>query len=552
VGRATILAPDFGEAVAPQEQNHEVSFGSKESDSRKDVKAIARAAILHLNGNTAEALRALQETAPKPESTEMALALGYIQCELGNYTSAAEAYQELVEKEPDAAEAWFQWGFCLYKLGRPANALERFEKAASLRPDWIEIPLARAICHLSLKQHAEAFDRVGQCLGINPSYLPALFTKAVTFHVTWELEHAAELYRRVLELDPTSAEALMNLITLGLQKKQYTEVRSYSEKLAALQPDNPLGIEGLAAAAFHSEDYETASRHYARLTELAPGQVSHWLNLGVSKEKRGMLTEAAEAFRKARDVRDDSVHAHTYLGAALWKAGDLEDARACYERALSKWPEKEDLVLGLAQVLEELGSLDQAATVCAQYCDTYPGHKLVWFRLGYLQYQLDRAEAAIEGFTQALKIAPVWAEADLNLALACYRAGEMDRAESVLNALLTREPANLDALKTLAMVTLAQGRNERSLELHEKLLKQGGPDADVSYNCGVLAQRLDELPRAEKFYRDAIATRQSFAEALLNLGHVLDKLGRASEAREVWIPALELRPELSLGYFRRT
>jgi len=33
---------------------------------------------------------------------------------------------------------------------------------------------------------------------------------------------------------------------------------------------------------------------------------------------------------------------------------------------------------------------------------------------------------------------------------------------------------------------------------------------------------------------------------------VLDKLGRASEAREVWIPALELRPELSLGYFRRT
>ena len=108
-----------------------------------------------------------------------------------------------------------------------------------------------------------------------------------------------------------------------------------------------------------------------------------------------------------------------------------------------------------------------------------------------------------------------------------------------------------DFIKALAMVTLAQEHYERSLELHEKLLRQAGPDADVLYNCGVLAQKLHELARAEQFYRDAITTRARFAEALLNLGHVLDKLGRTGEAREAWIPALELRPELALGYFRR-
>jgi tetratricopeptide (TPR) repeat protein len=560
MGQATIVAPDSTDqtvgarllSLHPPALKSERQTSTETQNERPDAKAISRAVIHHLKGDLAAASKALQEVEKKYETADLFAARGYIQSELGNFAAASQAYSELVEKEPGATEGWFQWGYCLYKQGNVAEALERFEKAATLRTDWIEIPMARSICHLSLKQLAAAFEQVDECLRMNASYQPALFTKAVAFHVTWELEQAARLYCRVLELDPNCAEALMNLITVGLQQKQYDDVRRYSEQLAALQPDNALAIEGLATSAFNSGDLESAWRHYTRLVELVPDQVSHWLNLGVTNEKRDKLPDAIKAYTKAREIRPDSLYAHTYLGAALWKSGDLAAARECYEPAVSKWPEKEDLTLSLAQVLEELGRLEAAQQVCAQFCERSPDRKQVWFRLGYLQFQRDMAEAAAESFAKALKQQPVWPEAEINLSLACYRSGQLERAEGILVTLLSREPANLEALKGLATVTLAQNRNERSLELHELLLEHGGPDADVSYNCGVLAQKLNDLRKAVQFYRDAIAVRPGFPEALLNLGHAMKTLGNDDDARAAWIPALELRPEFALRYFRKS
>ena len=561
MGEATIIAPDgLDQAVVmpspasldPETLHPEGQDPPLGQSARPDTAAIARAAIHHLNDDPKGALSALLAVEPEFETSDLLAALGFIQAELGNYEASSQAYSGFVQKEPQATEGWFQWGYSLYKLGRTTEALERFEKAATLRHDWIEIPLAESICHLSLKQYPAAFQRADDCLLIDASYVPALFTKAVALHVTWELEKAAELYREVLRLEPNSAEALMNLITLGLQQKQYDVVQLYSESLVALQPDNALAIEGLATAAFNGADFATAWRHYTRLVELAPDQVSHWLNLGVTNEKRGVLGGAVEAFAKARQIKPDSLYAHSYLASALWKSGDLAGARDAYAAAVSKWPEREELILSLSQVFEELDCLEQAEQVCVEFCERDPERKQVWFRLGYLQWRRGIVDASIESFTRALQLKPVWPEAEINLALACHRAGQFDRAETILLELLEREPENLAAMKGLATVALSQQRSERALELHEKLLELGGPNADVYYNCGVLAQTLNMLQRAVDFYRDAVAVRPDFPEALLNLGHALKSLGQADQARSVWIPALELRPEFALGYFRRS
>ncbi len=133
-----------------------------------------------------------------------------------------------------------------------------------------------------------------------------------------------------------------------------------------------------------------------------------------------------------------------------------------------------------------------------------------------------------------------------------HKAGQYDRAETVLLGLLNREPEHLDALKGLATVTLSQGCHERSLELHEKLLELAGPDPDIYYNCGVLSQNLSDANRAVGYYRRSVELRPQFAEALLNLGHALSDLGNREEALSVWISAVELKPDFARGFFRRT
>ena len=556
---ATVVMPDFENPAGQLLANSIVKQDSTDPQpaaaaaAGSDTEPIAQSVIHYLRGDGNSALRVLLAVGPQFRTPDLLAALGYIQTELGHHDAATETYAELMQKQPALAEGWFQWGFNLYRLGRTTEALERFDKAATLKSDWIEVPLARAICQLKLKQYQEAFERTDECLTMDPSYKPALFAKAVIFHVQWEFDQALVLYRQIVDgQDPNCIEALMNLITLGLQQKQYDLVRRYSGQLVALQPDAPLAAEGMAISAFNDGDYDTAWQQYSRLVELAPDQVAHWLNLGVASERRGLQSDAVRAFTKASQLRPDSLHAHTYLAGALWKAGDLTAARACYEQAVAKWPEREDLTLSLAQILEDLGYLEASEKACREMCERDPERRQVWFRLGYLQFKRTQWEEAARSFERALTLKSDWPEAEVDLALAYYMAAQYDRSETVLLRLLDREPEHLEAVKGLATVTLAQGRHENALALHETVLRLAGPDADVYYNCGVLAQHLSQPRRAVEYYRDAIAIRPNLAEALLNLGHALLDLGSREEALAAWIPALELRPEFARGFFRRT
>jgi protein O-GlcNAc transferase len=519
--------------------------------ARADAGAIAKAAIHHLNGDLAAALQCLVSLEPELETEDVLKARGYLQLELGKYAAAAESYGSASKKDPAAAESWFQWGFCLYKLGDFADALKRFEKTASLGAAWIELPLAESMCLLGLKQYSKAIEKTDECLRLNQSYVPALFTKAVALQLTWNPEQAADLYGQVLGYDPKCVQAHMNLITLGLQQKKYALVEQYSARLLELQPDNPLALEGLAVSSFSKEDYDTARKWYTRLTETVPTQAEHWLNLGITLRKQSLLTEALHSFTRAREVRPDSIHAHTHLAETRWKLGDLTGARDCYQEAVTKWPDREELTLNLSHVLEELENMEAAVRVCEQFCSQKADKERVWFRLGYLQLKSGSAVASAESFARTLQLRPVWPESEVNLALACYTAGRFDRAEEVLLALLQREPDHLEASKGLATVSLSQDNDERALGLHKKLLELGEKSADIYYNCGVLSHKLNRPDEAVGFYREAIAIRKDFPEALLNLGHVLKASGESDEAKSCWIPALELNPELALKYFRR-
>ena len=518
---------------------------------RRDTAVIARAAIFHLHGELRQALDVLNAVEKDDESTDLLMARGYLQVELKQFDSALETFARVVAFEPTSAEALFQQGLSLHKLSRIGEALPLFEKAAQLRPDWIEVPLARSICHLGLKQYIAAMEQADTCLALDQNYAQAISVKAVALHLTWEPDRAASLYMQVLSLNPRCVQTLMNLVTLSLQQKKYDEVRHWSAELLTVQQDNTLALEGMAVAAFYRNDFENARRYYERLTQLMPDHAEHWMNLGTSLQKQARVVESAEAYARAVRVRPDSLNAHVYLGSALWKAGDLASARSAYEAALLKWPDREEIALSLSQVLEALLETANAESVCARFCERVSNRPLAWFRLGYLQWKRGAAAPAAESFERATSLQANWTEAEINLALALQATGKLEQSEELLNGVLKREPSHGGALRALATLALNQSNPERALALHMKLIELGDANEDVYFNSGVLSQGLNRPDDAIKFYREAINRRKNFAEAMLNLGHVLNTLGQTAEAKNYWVPALELKPEFALNYFRR-
>lgn len=521
------------------------------AQSRADAGAIAKAAIHHLKGDLAGALACLEEVGAALETADLLRARGYIQLELADFAAAERSYASAAEKEPVCVENWFQWGYCLHKLGELAEALKAFEKAAALGTNWIEVPLAKSICQLGLKQYEKSIEEAESCLKVDVAYVPALFTKAVALHLTWNLDQACELYEHVLQLDETCVQARMNLITAGIQRRRYDLVNTHAQKLADSDPTHLLAREGLAVSAFSFQEFKKARAEYTRLTELAPTQVEHWLNLGITLLKQTELDEARKCFTRAREIRPDSLHAHIHLAETCWDLEDLAAARSCYEDAVAKWPDREELTLSLSHVLEEMELLELAGKVCEQYCERKSDKEEVWFRLGYVRWKQNQAEASTTSFERAIGIRADWPEAEVNLALTLIATERLDVATKTLKALLERVPDHLEASKGLATIALKENDDAKALELHLRLLELGEKTADVYYNCGVLAHNLDHVDDAVRFYREAIALRKNFPEALLNLGHALKVIGDDDQARSLWIPALELNPELSLNYFRR-
>jgi tetratricopeptide (TPR) repeat protein len=530
-----------------------VGAGAPVNGAAGDPGAVlARAVVLHMKGDLKGALTALEAAANNGAGDpEILAARGYLQMDLADYEAAAQSYALLLDHQANDAEAWFQWGFCLQKLGRSAEALEKFQEAGRAGSDWIETPLAIGICQLNLKHYNEAIASFDVCLLRDPNYQPALFTKAVALHLTWNFEGAVKAYEALLAIDPRSEETLLNMISLGLQQKNFGLIETYSKRLLEIKADVPQALEGLAVAAFAGGDFSTAEKHYKRLTELVPEEVEFWLNLGIAAHRQSKYQDAIHAFSRARELRSDSTYVQTYLGFALWQTGDRDGARKCFETALKHAPDRDDIALHLLDVLDEQGQYVEAEKVCVRFLETKLDQAAIWFRLGYLKLIRNEFSEAAEAFDHSLQLKPRWVEAELNLALACLNDKRTEKAEKILETVQVREPNNVEVAKGLAAIALDRPDHQRTLSLHERLIELHAGTAEVYYNCGLLAQKLERNDKALEYYRGALEQRADFPEALLNLGHVLSALGREDEARACWTPALELKPDLAAGYFRR-
>jgi tetratricopeptide (TPR) repeat protein len=133
--------------------------------------------------------------------------------------------------------------------------------------------------------------------------------------------------------------------------------------------------------------------------------------------------------------------------------------------------------------------------------------------------------------------------------MAQWKLGRHEESRRVLEHLLTREPDCVDAVRGLAANAMDQRDLPQALHWHMRLQELGDRPPEVLHNTAFLLHQTGDLENSIRVYRTAIEARPEFAEALLNLGHVLQAAGKDDEARDAWVRALEIKPELARGYF---
>jgi tetratricopeptide (TPR) repeat protein len=229
---------------------------------------------------------------------------------------------------------------------------------------------------------------------------------------------------------------------------------------------------------------------------LRPENYAVWSNLGVALAAKGQLDEAIACFQKAIALEPELANSHNNLGDALKDKGQVDQAIACYQQALALEPKFARAHYNLGVALAAKRQLDEA----------------------------------IAGFRKALALDPKHAKAHHRLGTALYRKGQLDEAIACYHKAIALDPKLAGAHYNLGIALSAKGQEDEAIACYQKAIALDPNNGSAHYNLGTALKGKGQLDEAIASFRKAIALDPKFAEAHCNLGKALADQGRFAEA----------------------
>jgi predicted TPR repeat methyltransferase len=198
-------------------------------------------------------------------------------------------------------------------------------------------------------------------------------TLAILLQKNEQLVEAAELYRRVLDLEPNHPHALHFAGVLAHQQGRHEEAIALVERSLELAPDraecyNNLGIIYQSAGRF-----DAAIDAYRRAISIDPGHANAYSNLGVLLRATGQPLDAEAAYRMAIQLAPDHTDAYTNFGILLNGLKRTEEAATCYCKVITLRPKHREARRLLALAHCVLGDVGEAVKIFEEWLDEEPG-----------------------------------------------------------------------------------------------------------------------------------------------------------------------------------
>lgn len=227
----------------------------------------------------------------------------------------------------------------------------------------------------------------------------------------------------------------------------------------------------------------------------------------------------------------DNGRAHLNYGRGLLAQGDRVGARRAYERCAELWPGYSFCYVNLAalDLLED--RVDLADRHAVQARAVAPRNVYVQQWSGKVAFAQERFAEAEAYFARTLEIAPGFADAERDLALARFELGRLDEARAGLAPFA--RVGRLDASGWFAWGYLEQiaGRPEPAARAYDRALARDAEYDRARYNRAVLRHRAGALADATADYRRLAARPAPGPDVLYNLALALSAQGDPAGAR---------------------
>lgn len=312
---------------------------------------------------------------------------------------------------------------------------------------------------------------------------------------------------------------------------------------------------------------ETALNHASQLLgsdpELAGQQATEILSvvgdhpvalmiLGISHRLCGRLERAIELLAPLARTQAGMPRVHYEYAMALARTGQVEEAIATLQRALSLNPALPQVWLALADLQRAVGRqkdadeayagyirysvrdpnllqaaealnanrLPEAEAMLRAWLKQHPTDVVAIRMLGELAVRVGRNPEALRLFERCLQLAPGFREARQHFAVVLHREQQASKALEQLEVLLREDPANAGARTLKAAVLCRLGEYARGIELYEGLLREYPHNARVWLSYGHALKTEGRQADAISAYRHCVEEEPEFGEAWWSLANL--------------------------------
>jgi tetratricopeptide (TPR) repeat protein len=287
-----------------------------------------------------------------------------------------------------------------------------------------------------------------------------LFNAGVVLDQCGLLKEAEEMYNKALAKNPKFAPALNNLGVIYQNTGR--------QNLALAKFDEAIRADAKSALAVQAYNNKGALLYERARQAGGAGNPAAY-------------TEAIGSLRRALAVDANSIQAYHFLALIYYQTAEQDRSK-----------------LRLAQLV-----CDEARKISDDYAPIYN-------TLGLIKLRQKDVTGALNDFRKAASLDPGLVEAQLNIAAISLSARSYKQAEDAFQAVLKKQPNNLDAIIGMGVAVRGQRRMDEAETWYKKAQQIDPRSCAPLYNLGLLYQDYksgneNELRRAQEYYNKYIS-----------------------------------------------
>lgn len=292
---------------------------------------------------------------------------------------------------------------------------------------------------------------------------------------------------------------------------------------------------------------DAAVEKYRQLVARFPDNAQLHEALGRAEWKRGGVTEAAAAFKRALQIAPNRPQGWRLLGAACLEMG-LDEALGCFDAAIALAPAEAEGYYDRAVACLRLNRPGEAAAACDRALTLRPDYAEALVNRGTAWLALNRAEAAAADYTQALRQSADLIEALAGRSNALRRLKRYDEALADIEKAVALSPDDAGLHFNRGNILLDQERFSEAVSAFDEALIRAPNHAPSRNNRANALRALNRLNEALDDLKAAVAGNPADAQVWNNLGGVQTAQHRPADAVTSFERALQIAPAYAAAH----